>query len=148
MTRTPAWLNLPLAFGAFWNLRWEQDLCWRGGESFPQPSTLNSQPTAVVGYSSGQRGQTVNLLAYAYEGSNPSPTTTFIIHNNYRGLWMLFSWPQNSHNTVRAGGSNRGAGRSSIHTSNSPGQTMTTKRSAANNRGHSNQSGGILAEIG
>jgi hypothetical protein len=30
----------------------------------------------VVGYSSGQRGQTVNLLAYAYEGSNPSPTTT------------------------------------------------------------------------
>ena|ERR1043166_4938969 len=35
-------------------------------------STLNH---AVVGYSSGQRGQTVNLLAYAYEGSNPSPTT-------------------------------------------------------------------------
>ena len=30
----------------------------------------------MVGYSSGQRGQTVNLLAYAYEGSNPSPTTT------------------------------------------------------------------------
>jgi hypothetical protein len=30
----------------------------------------------VVGYSSGQRGQTVNLLAYAFEGSNPSPTTT------------------------------------------------------------------------
>jgi hypothetical protein len=25
------------------------------------------------GYSSGQRGQTVNLLAYAYGGSNPSP---------------------------------------------------------------------------
>jgi hypothetical protein len=34
-----------------------------------------------VGYSSGQRGQTVNLLAYAYEGSNPSPTTTFRSHN-------------------------------------------------------------------
>ena len=32
--------------------------------------------TPVVGYSSGQRGQTVNLLAYAYEGSNPSPTTS------------------------------------------------------------------------
>ena len=30
----------------------------------------------LVGYSSGQRGQTVNLLAYASEGSNPSPTTT------------------------------------------------------------------------
>ena len=33
----------------------------------------------LVGYSSGQRGQTVNLLAYAYEGSNPSPTTTFMM---------------------------------------------------------------------
>ena len=30
-----------------------------------------------VGYPSGQRGQTVNLLAYAFDGSNPSPTTTF-----------------------------------------------------------------------
>ena len=31
----------------------------------------------VVGYPSGQRGQTVNLLAYAFDGSNPSPTTIF-----------------------------------------------------------------------
>ena len=31
----------------------------------------------LVGYPSGQRGQTVNLLAYAFDGSNPSPTTTF-----------------------------------------------------------------------
>jgi hypothetical protein len=31
---------------------------------------------AVVGYPSGQRGQTVNLLAYAFAGSNPAPTTT------------------------------------------------------------------------
>ena len=29
----------------------------------------------LVGYSSGQRGQTVNLLAYASAGSNPAPTT-------------------------------------------------------------------------
>jgi hypothetical protein len=29
----------------------------------------------LVGYPSGQRGQTVNLLAYAFDGSNPSPTT-------------------------------------------------------------------------
>ena len=29
-----------------------------------------------VGYPSGQRGQTVNLLAYAFDGSNPSPTTS------------------------------------------------------------------------
>ncbi len=31
----------------------------------------------LVGYPSGQRGQTVNLLAHAFDGSNPSPTTTF-----------------------------------------------------------------------
>ena len=31
---------------------------------------------ALVGYPSGQRGQTVNLLAYAFAGSNPAPTTT------------------------------------------------------------------------
>ena len=35
---------------------------------------------AVVGYPSGQRGQTVNLLAYAFSGSNPEPTTTFPRH--------------------------------------------------------------------
>ena len=32
----------------------------------------------VVGYPSGQRGQTVNLLAYAFTGSNPVPTTIFL----------------------------------------------------------------------
>src|SRR5213075_2162850 len=38
---------------------------------------LNPRPCAgVVGYPSGQRGQTVNLLAYAFAGSNPAPTTT------------------------------------------------------------------------
>jgi hypothetical protein len=30
-------------------------------------------------YPSGQRGQTVNLLAYAYAGSNPALPTTFIL---------------------------------------------------------------------
>ena len=29
-----------------------------------------------VGYSSGQRGETVNLLTNVFDGSNPSPTTT------------------------------------------------------------------------
>src|SRR5437588_9256193 len=33
---------------------------------------------ATVGYPSGQRGQTVNLLAHAFDGSNPSPTTTLL----------------------------------------------------------------------
>src|SRR6266511_3997448 len=36
----------------------------------------------VVGYPSGQRGQTVNLLAYAFAGSNPAPTTTLEINAN------------------------------------------------------------------
>ncbi len=69
----------------------------RGGGEVEQPSvsrpqvcnsekkslirTLRSENSAasflLVGYSSGQRGQTVNLLAYAYGGSNPPPTTTF-----------------------------------------------------------------------
>jgi len=40
----------------------------------------------VVGYSSGQRGQTVNLLANAYEGSNPSPTTTFLRKSDESGV--------------------------------------------------------------
>ena len=36
-------------------------------------SSLGSNPSDGTGvYSSGQRGQTVNLLAYAYGGSNPS----------------------------------------------------------------------------
>ncbi len=30
----------------------------------------------MVGYPSGQRGQTVNLLTYVFAGSNPAPTTT------------------------------------------------------------------------
>jgi hypothetical protein len=29
------------------------------------------------GYPSGQRGQTVNLLAYAFVGSNPTPSTSW-----------------------------------------------------------------------
>jgi hypothetical protein len=31
-------------------------------------------------YPSGQRGQTVNLLAYAYAGSNPALPTIFIFN--------------------------------------------------------------------
>ena len=31
---------------------------------------------SAEGYPSGQRGQTVNLLAYAFVGSNPTPSTT------------------------------------------------------------------------
>ena len=36
----------------------------------------------LVGYPSGQRGQTVNLLAYAFDGSNPSPTTSLRSERN------------------------------------------------------------------
>ena len=35
---------------------------------------LRWQRGNAVGYPSGQREQTVNLPAYAFEGSNPSPT--------------------------------------------------------------------------
>ena len=51
---------------------------WLEGLHFPLERRrfvwLNLRPL-VVGYPSGQRGQTVNLLAYAFDGSNPSPTT-------------------------------------------------------------------------
>ena len=44
---------------------------------------LNPRPAqvdfALVGYPSGQRGQTVNLLAYAFAGSNPAPTTISLV---------------------------------------------------------------------
>ena len=45
----------------------------------------------MVGYPSGQRGQTVNLLAYAFSGSNPEPTTT-LFHKLNGGLSQLFQW--------------------------------------------------------
>ena len=37
--------------------------------------TLQCKDTSPGGYQSGQMGQTVNLLAYAYGGSNPSLPT-------------------------------------------------------------------------
>ena len=37
------------------------------------PAPLPAGNTTSGGYSSGQRGQTVNLLTYVYGGSNPSP---------------------------------------------------------------------------
>ena len=43
----------------------------------------------VVGYSSGQRGQTVNLLGKPYTGSNPVPTTIF----SQRSYWVVFLCP-------------------------------------------------------
>ena len=43
----------------------------------PNRNLIYYTPLASVGYSSGQRGQTVNLLAYAFQGSNPCPTTSF-----------------------------------------------------------------------
>jgi hypothetical protein len=41
---------------------------------------------ALVGYPSGQRGQTVNLLAYAFSGSNPEPTTILTVPNKATGF--------------------------------------------------------------
>ena len=39
----------------------------------------------LEGYPSGQRGQTVNLLAYAFGGSNPPPSTTRQAGTAFRG---------------------------------------------------------------
>ena len=41
----------------------------------------------MEGYSSGQRGQTVNLLTNVYVGSNPTPSTT----QDFRGTPVWFS---------------------------------------------------------
>ena len=52
---------------------------------------------SLVGYPSGQRGQTVNLLAYAFSGSNQEPTTIFFHGENagfplLRSLRLLRNW--------------------------------------------------------
>ena len=50
----------------------------KGGFFSSGPAGWDQIRAGLIGYPSGQRGQTVNLLAYAFDGSNPSPTTTFI----------------------------------------------------------------------
>ena len=57
-----------------------QDLQWRRATRFgltrpPRPPRIRGSLFAE-GYPSGQREQTVNLPAYAFEGSNPSPSTS------------------------------------------------------------------------
>src|SRR5205823_6956495 len=47
----------------------------RGGGGGEKPTWGNGSAAGEVGCPSGQREQTVNLPASAYEGSNPSPTT-------------------------------------------------------------------------
>ena len=39
----------------------------------------DNRRSLLEGYPSGQRGQTVNLLAYAFGGSNPPPSTSLIV---------------------------------------------------------------------
>src|SRR5213596_1049692 len=41
---------------------------------FPYTTLFRSLGADLTGYPSGQREQTVNLPAHAFEGSNPSPT--------------------------------------------------------------------------
>ena len=47
---------------------------------------LTLQSHSPGGYQSGQMGQTVNLLAYAYGGSNPSPPTQIELKQRYCNL--------------------------------------------------------------
>ena len=54
----------------------EQNFALEGGDGVWLKSPSLQSSRRVVGYPSGQRGQTVNLLAYAFAGSNPAPTTT------------------------------------------------------------------------
>ena len=58
--------------------------------------TLPSSPRLKPGktkqlrrYSSGQRGQTVNLLALAYEGSNPSRRTNIKMSTPFKVPFLL-----------------------------------------------------------
>ncbi len=48
------------------------------------------------GYPSGQREQTVNLPAYAFEGSNPSPSTTFLVFG-------FNDFGSNDHSSIQSG---------------------------------------------
>ena len=48
-------------------------------------SGSNPDEGSVPGYPSGQRGQTVNLLAYAFRGSNPLLPTTVGTRRNDSG---------------------------------------------------------------
>src|SRR5437667_12577123 len=57
----------------------EQNFALEGGDGVWLKSPSLQRRRRVVGYPSGQRGQTVNLLAYAFAGSNPAPTTTLHI---------------------------------------------------------------------
>src|SRR6266545_5265278 len=75
--------------------RWRMDLGKRQPVDSPLCVWLNRAPSPaantdwLVGYPSGQRGQTVNLLAYAYAGSNPAPTTTPLPHRLRIGFPLL-----------------------------------------------------------
>src|SRR5206468_6861796 len=60
----------------------EQNFALEGGDGVWLKSPSLQRRRRVVGYPSGQRGQTVNLLAYAFAGSNPAPTTTRISRQN------------------------------------------------------------------
>ena len=66
--------------------------------------TLQCKDTSPGGYQSGQMGQTVNLLAYAYGGSNPSPPTQIkTAIYNYRAFarMPLVFFTRNSGKTLR-----------------------------------------------
>lgn len=77
----------------------ESNMRWRLGNDpvvdKPRCVWFSARPSRdrVVGYPSGQRGQTVNLLAYAFACSNHAPTTIFSLFlakppaNEPRWVW-------------------------------------------------------------
>ena len=60
----------------------------------PQGTKLSERIVLSGGYQSGQMGQTVNLLAYAFGGSNPSPPTVIFIGKPLGGVCSDFGSPR------------------------------------------------------
>src|SRR5687768_3299862 len=54
------------------------------GNALTSSKVLTKIAGSLEGYPSGQRGQTVNLLAYAFGGSNPPPSTIFPFTGSWR----------------------------------------------------------------
>ena len=52
---------------------------------------MHSQPSNKGGYQSGQMGQTVNLLAFAFGGSNPSPPTLTLIFFTWKMKYLILT---------------------------------------------------------
>ena len=80
-----------------------------------RPASREFARSFLVGYSSGQRGQTVNLLTNVFDGSNPSPTTTSARRKKQgpsgkcQGTQIVAERDENHGSTERSGEGARGS---------------------------------------